>query len=136
MFTDYSSIGSNHSIVHIWRVLLRHGIVTCKKSSFCFQLATWAYFVIICNWSLICGFQIKRSDAVIRGPYNANARSSYVELVLVLDNKEYKALGENMGRVNSHCKDIANIINAVSGDVVYRIQWFSPDAYFRFLCVV
>ncbi|KAG8328344.1 hypothetical protein J6590_001011 [Homalodisca vitripennis] len=57
--------------------------------------------------------RFKRSDEMIRGPYNANASSSYVELVLVLDNKEYKALGENMNNVNSHCKDIANIINAL-----------------------
>lgn len=58
--------------------------------------------------------QFKRSGEVIRGPYNANAQSRYVELVMVLDNKEYSALGENMQRVNNHCKDIANIINAVS----------------------
>ncbi|XP_054288556.1 disintegrin and metalloproteinase domain-containing protein 12 [Macrosteles quadrilineatus] len=59
------------------------------------------------------GKRFKRSEEVIRGPYNANARSSYVELVLVMDNKEYKALGENMDKVNNHCKDIANIINAL-----------------------
>uniref|UniRef100_A0A1B6KWF3 Peptidase M12B domain-containing protein n=1 Tax=Graphocephala atropunctata TaxID=36148 RepID=A0A1B6KWF3_9HEMI len=57
--------------------------------------------------------RFKRSDEIIRGPYNANASSSYVELVLVLDNKEYQALDENMNKVNNHCKDIANIINAL-----------------------
>jgi hypothetical protein len=34
--------------------------------------------------------------------------------VLVVDNKEYKELGESREKVNQHCKEIANIINAVS----------------------
>ncbi|XP_037026148.1 disintegrin and metalloproteinase domain-containing protein 12 isoform X2 [Bradysia coprophila] len=56
----------------------------------------------------------KRSaDTVIRGPYNANRHSSFVELVLVVDNKVYKSLGENLKKVHSHCKDIANIMNAL-----------------------
>lgn len=40
--------------------------------------------------------------------------SRYVELVLVVDNQDYKALGQNLSKVYTHCKDIANIINAVS----------------------
>jgi hypothetical protein len=58
--------------------------------------------------------QYKRNTDVIRGPYNANRQSRYVELVLVVDNKEYKELGESREKVNHHCKEIANIINAVS----------------------
>lgn len=59
--------------------------------------------------------QYKRAaDTVVRGPYNANRQSRYVELVLVIDKKEYVALGENLNKVYQHCKDIANIINAVS----------------------
>lgn len=58
-------------------------------------------------------FQYKRSTPQIRGPYNANKQSRYVELVLVADNREYKELGENINRVEEHCKNIANIINAV-----------------------
>lgn len=58
--------------------------------------------------------QYKRNTDVIRGPYNANKQSRYVELVLVVDNKEYKAFGESREKVNHHCKEIANIINAVS----------------------
>ncbi|KOC59227.1 Disintegrin and metalloproteinase domain-containing protein 12 [Habropoda laboriosa] len=50
---------------------------------------------------------------VIRGPYNANRHSRYVELVLVIDKKEYVALDENLDKVYQHCKDIANIINAL-----------------------
>lgn len=53
-------------------------------------------------------------DTIIRGPYNANKHSSFVELVLVVDNKLYKAMGKNLKRVQEHCIDIANIINAVS----------------------
>ncbi|XP_076630311.1 disintegrin and metalloproteinase domain-containing protein meltrin [Colletes latitarsis] len=55
----------------------------------------------------------KRAAEVIRGPYNANSHSRYVELVLVIDKKEYMALDENLDKVYHHCKDIANIINAL-----------------------
>lgn len=65
---------------------------------------------------ILANFQYKRSaDAPqIRGPYNANKQSRYVELVLVADNREYKELGENVNRVEEHCKNIANIVNAVN----------------------
>ncbi|KAG8230722.1 hypothetical protein J437_LFUL010823, partial [Ladona fulva] len=53
------------------------------------------------------------SSETIRGPYNANRRSRYVELVLVVDKREYKELGESLPKVYKHCKDIANIINAL-----------------------
>ncbi|KOX69862.1 Disintegrin and metalloproteinase domain-containing protein 12 [Melipona quadrifasciata] len=53
------------------------------------------------------------SAEAIRGPYNANRHSRYVELVLVIDKEEYIALDENMDKVYQHCKDIANIINAL-----------------------
>ncbi|GAB1860163.1 ADAM 12 [Camponotus japonicus] len=55
----------------------------------------------------------KRAAEIIRGPYNANRQSRYVELVLVIDKKEYMALDENLDKVHQHCKDIANIINAL-----------------------
>jgi hypothetical protein len=62
--------------------------------------------------------QFKRNEdstnaGVIRGPYNANKQSRYVELVLVVDTKEYIELG-GVPQVALHCKKIANIINAVS----------------------
>ncbi|EDW85054.2 uncharacterized protein Dwil_GK14446 [Drosophila willistoni] len=50
---------------------------------------------------------------LIRGPYNANKYSSYVELVIVVDNKVYKHFGENTKKVHQHCKDLANIVNAL-----------------------
>ncbi|CRK98583.1 CLUMA_CG011979, isoform A [Clunio marinus] len=53
------------------------------------------------------------SQSQIRGPYNANKGSSYVELVLVVDNKVFKSLDKNFTKVHQHCKDIANIINAL-----------------------
>ncbi|XP_048506843.1 uncharacterized protein LOC105688427 isoform X2 [Athalia rosae] len=55
----------------------------------------------------------KRDTGDIRGPYNANKQSRYVELVMVIDKKGYTELGENLDRVHHHCKDIANIINAL-----------------------
>ena len=75
--------------------------------------------------SLFCTgwLQYKRgTEPEIRGPYNANRQSRYVELVLVIDNKEYTALGENLARVHQHCKDIANIINAVSNQGFYHSE--------------
>lgn len=72
-------------------------------------LYTFVYYTI--------QLQYKRSyenNDVIRGPYNANKHSSYVELVIVVDNKLYKSFGENSKKVHQHCKDLANIINAVS----------------------
>uniref|UniRef100_A0A0K8UA17 Disintegrin and metalloproteinase domain-containing protein 12 n=1 Tax=Bactrocera latifrons TaxID=174628 RepID=A0A0K8UA17_BACLA len=53
------------------------------------------------------------NNDVIRGPYNANKHSSYVELVIVVDNKLYKSFGESSKKVHQHCKDLANIINAL-----------------------
>lgn len=59
--------------------------------------------------------QPKRSTGTtVRGPYNANKQSSFVELVLVVDNKVYKGLGENLKKTHARCQDIANIINAVN----------------------
>ncbi|XP_044726818.1 disintegrin and metalloproteinase domain-containing protein 12-like [Chrysoperla carnea] len=61
----------------------------------------------------------KRSDrsashkSNIRGPYNANKRSRYVELVMVVDQLEYKKQESNLRTVNNRCKNIANIINAL-----------------------
>lgn len=58
--------------------------------------------------------QADDSSQLIRGPYNANKYSSYVELVIVVDNKVYKNFQENTKKVHQYCKGIANIINAVS----------------------
>nr|XP_050862590.1 uncharacterized protein LOC127069525 [Vespula vulgaris] len=55
----------------------------------------------------------KRATESIRGPYNANRQSRYVELVLVIDKKGYIALDENLDKVYHHCKNIANIVNAL-----------------------
>lgn len=51
--------------------------------------------------------------SAIRGPYNANKKTRYVELVLVVDHKEYIELDSNKEKVYQHCKDMANIINAL-----------------------
>ncbi|XP_018573243.1 disintegrin and metalloproteinase domain-containing protein 12 [Anoplophora glabripennis] len=54
-----------------------------------------------------------QNEPLVRGPYNANKESKYVELVLVLDNQEYKELGESRTRVLNHAKTIANIVNGL-----------------------
>ncbi|XP_053669085.1 uncharacterized protein LOC128719486 [Anopheles marshallii] len=53
------------------------------------------------------------ASSKIRGPYNANKYSSYVELVIVVDNKMFKTMRENFKTVQQYCKDITNIINAL-----------------------
>jgi len=50
----------------------------------------------------------------IGGPFKSNSRSRYVELVLVVDNKSYENQDKDLKRVFRRCKDIANIVNAVS----------------------
>ncbi|KAA0202337.1 hypothetical protein HAZT_HAZT000418 [Hyalella azteca] len=49
----------------------------------------------------------------IRGPYNSNVLSRYVELVLVADHLEYKNHGEDVQKIHKRFKDIANIANAL-----------------------
>lgn len=53
------------------------------------------------------------SSSNIRGPFNANALSRYVELVLVTDKTEYKNHGHEVAKLYHRCKDIANIVNAL-----------------------
>lgn len=70
-------------------------------------------------YSIIFHFSIKqhkravRDEPRIREPYNANQQSRYVELVLVVDNKVFKSLDRDFTKVHTHCKDIANTINAL-----------------------
>ena len=50
---------------------------------------------------------------VVKGPWNANKRSRYVELLLVVDNRQYKEHGKDLNKVYRKCKDITNIVNAL-----------------------
>ncbi|KAJ2941520.1 hypothetical protein O0L34_g14565 [Tuta absoluta] len=51
-------------------------------------------------------------DTQVRGPYNSNSQSRYVELVLVADHEEFLANGD-IQTVHRQMKDVANIINSV-----------------------
>lgn len=88
-----------------------------------------AAIVCLCMYNLInCDFvlspsvffnkslQVKRAvtKSPAREPYNANKQSSFVELVIVVDNDVYKEMNENLDKIHKYCKDIANIINSVS----------------------
>ncbi|KAK8395223.1 hypothetical protein O3P69_006145 [Scylla paramamosain] len=53
------------------------------------------------------------SNSNIRGPFNANPLSRYVELVLVTDRAEYEKYGHEEAKLFHRCKDIANIVNAL-----------------------
>lgn len=59
-------------------------------------------------------FQTKRSKRSLHGPYNQNDKSRFIELVLVVDQEEYKFFNNELQKVYQHTKDIANIINSVS----------------------
>lgn len=50
----------------------------------------------------------------VHGPQGANIDTRYLELVLVVDHKSYVELGSNKDKVYQRCKDVANIVNAVS----------------------
>jgi len=69
--------------------------------------------------------QTDDNSQLIRGPYNANKYSSYVELVIVVDNKVYKAYQESAKKVHQHCKNLANIINAVSGVLIRSLTHYN-----------
>ncbi|KAF2356601.1 Peptidase M12B ADAM/reprolysin [Trinorchestia longiramus] len=53
------------------------------------------------------------SGGRIRGPYNSNSLSRYVELVLVADHLEFQNQGEDVNKIHKRFKDIANIANAL-----------------------
>jgi hypothetical protein len=49
----------------------------------------------------------------LRLPFNSNAKSRYVELVMVVDYKKYRELGASLKTTTQRTKDIANIVNAL-----------------------
>ena len=51
--------------------------------------------------------------AGIKGPWNANKRSRYVELLLVVDNKEFREHDGDLEKVQRICKDVANVMNSL-----------------------
>ena len=53
------------------------------------------------------------SKTNIQGPWNANVRSRFVELVLVVDNQEFVEHGSDVDKIYRICKDIANVMNAL-----------------------
>ena len=53
------------------------------------------------------------SKIEVKGPWNANKRSRFVELVIVVDNRKFKENGEDLNKVYRKCKDMANIANAL-----------------------
>ncbi|VVC31963.1 Hypothetical protein CINCED_3A014758 [Cinara cedri] len=55
----------------------------------------------------------KRSTRSIKGPFKQNDNSRFIELVIVVDQGEYKSLDNNISKVYQHTKDIANIINSL-----------------------
>ena len=68
----------------------------------------------------------KRSNQPkIRAPYLANSRSRFVELLLVVDHGVFQKFDEDKEKVFRQCKQIANIVNAVSSKrFVFSIRSF------------
>lgn len=55
----------------------------------------------------------EKKPPFLRGPWNSDKRSRYVELVLVVDNQEYIEHDKNLDLVYRICKDVANVMNAL-----------------------
>ena len=49
----------------------------------------------------------------VKGPWNANRRSRFVELVIVVDNRKYKENDSDLSKVVRKAKEMANIANAL-----------------------
>ncbi|XP_049278959.1 zinc metalloproteinase-disintegrin-like EoMP06 isoform X1 [Anopheles funestus] len=49
--------------------------------------------------------------STLRGPYQANAHSNYVELLLVVDNSLFRKLDQDVWRVYQYCAHLVNHIN-------------------------
>ncbi|KAF0305994.1 Disintegrin and metalloproteinase domain-containing protein 8 [Amphibalanus amphitrite] len=58
--------------------------------------------------------RVRRSVSAPRGPYNADRRSRYVELVLVVDQEVFHEYGDDLKATVRRTKQIANIVNSVS----------------------
>ncbi|XP_065225207.1 disintegrin and metalloproteinase domain-containing protein 9 [Planococcus citri] len=86
-----------------------------KSSNFSCGSSNTPRFVPKDNVANVKNHRVRRDTSMskVHGPYNANKQSRYIELVMVIDNKEYKALNEDVNRVYQHCKDIANIVNSL-----------------------
>ncbi len=65
---------------------------------------------------------LKSDTQAVSGPFKANSRSRYVELVLVVDNKSYESQDKDLNRVFRRCKDIANIVNAVKQLFIHQLN--------------
>ncbi|KAB7497042.1 Disintegrin and metalloproteinase domain-containing protein 12 [Armadillidium nasatum] len=61
----------------------------------------------------IPGYKRDTTENSIRGPFNANSLSRYVELVLVADKTEFEKHDSDENKIYERCKDIANIVNAL-----------------------
>lgn len=55
----------------------------------------------------------KLKKSKLKGPWNANKQSRYVELVLVVDKQEYMEHNQDLDLVYRICKDVANVMNAL-----------------------
>ena len=72
---------------------------------------------------------VKQSKIEVKGPWNANKRSRYVELVIVVDNRKYKEFGSDLQKVYKKCKDMANIANALYAPLNIYIALVGVDVW-------
>ena len=71
----------------------------------------------------------KKNNIDVKGPWNANKRSRFVELVIVVDNRKYKEYGKDLEKVYRKCKDIANIANALYAPLNIYIALVGVDVW-------
>ncbi len=59
------------------------------------------------------GQRTTTTPKTIKGPWNADNNSRFVELLLVIDNKEFLEHDSDLEKIHRICKDLANIMNAL-----------------------
>ncbi len=58
----------------------------------------------------------RKSEDQVKGPYNSNQDSYYVELCFVIDNNIYREHNGNSREINKFAINVVNIMNVVTID--------------------
>lgn len=76
------------------------------------------YFIFFVNNFKIS--KLVQPNESLEKPYNANDRSYYIEMLIVVDNDVYNHFDKNVDRIHKYFKDVINIVNSVSKRTLCR----------------
>lgn len=85
---------------------------TITKHHRLLKVCKFYIFFYYCNYNFHYIFH-KRSIAEVKGPYDSNKDSRYLELILVVDKETFEELDSDLMKVNNHCQNVANTANMV-----------------------